>query len=279
MQACPPSVRYRLSKLARKHRAALATTAALAIFLLVGAAVSAWQAVVATRANRAAIKAQATTRLERDRAFKAEAMARDDRDRAIKAEGQATSSAKQAQTEAAIAKAVNDFLQKDLLAEAAPKQNPRDRQITVEAVLNKAAARIAGKFDDNPAVEAAIRQTVGDTYLELGLYPEGQPHMERALELRRRVLGPEHADTLTSMNNLAMLYEARGQYETAEPLHTQALEVKRRVLGPEHPEVLMSMNNLATLYKARGQYEKSEALQTQTLELRRRCLARSIPTP
>ncbi len=277
VQACPPSVHYRLSKLARKHRAALATTAALALLLLLGAAVSAWQAVVATRANRATTKAHATTRLERDRAFKAEAMARDDRDRAIKAEGEATSSAKQARTEAAIARAVNDFLQKDLLAEPAPKQNARDRHVTVEAVLNRAAARIAGKFDDNPAVEAAIRQTVGDTYMELGLYPEGQPHMQRALELRRQVLGPEHSDTLMSMNNLAQLYDARGQYDKAEPLNTQVLEIKRRVLGPEHPDTLTSMNNLATLYHAQGQYEKAESLHTQVLEILRRVLGPEHP--
>ncbi len=245
VQACPPSVRYRLSKLARKHRAALATTVAFALLLLLGAAVSTWQAVVATRAKRAAIKAEATTRQERDRA--------------IKAEGQATASANQAQTEAAIATAVNDFLQNDLLAEAAPKNNARDRQVTVEAVLNKAAARIAGKFDGNPEVEAAIRQTVGDTYWELGLYPEGQPHLERALELRRRVLGPEHPDTLMSMNNLAELYWDRGEYEKAEPLLTQALEVKRRVLGPEHPDTLTSMNNLAVAVQGSGPVREGRA--------------------
>jgi eukaryotic-like serine/threonine-protein kinase len=263
VQACPPSVRYRLSKIARKHRAALATTAALALMLLLGTTVSAWQAFVATRAQAAAIKA--------------EGIAREERDRAIKAEGQASSSAKQAQTEAAIARAVNQFLQKDLLAEAAPKQNARDRQVTVEELLNKAAARIAGKFDDNPAVEAAIRQTVGDAYMELGLYTQGQPHMERALELRRRELGPEHRETLTSMNNLAALYEAQGQYEKAERLFTQALDAHRRLLGIEHPDTLKSMNNMAFLYEGRGQYEKAEPMYLQMLEVKRRVLGAEHP--
>ncbi len=160
---------------------------------------------------------------------------------------------------------------------ARTKQNARDRHVTVEAVLNKAAARIAGKFDDNPEVEAAIRQTVGDTYMELGLYPEGQPHLERTLELRRRVLGPEHPDTLTSMSNLAVLYRVHGQYERSETLQTQALEVRRRVLGPEHPDTLTSMNNLATLYKARDQYEKAETLHSQALEILRRVLGPEHP--
>ena len=54
VEACPPSTRYRLSKLARKHRAALATVAMIAMFLTVGAGVSAWQAFRATRAERLA---------------------------------------------------------------------------------------------------------------------------------------------------------------------------------------------------------------------------------
>jgi WD40 repeat protein len=52
--AAPPSVRYRLGKFARKHRAILTTAAVIALFLMVGASVSTWQAVVATRAEKEA---------------------------------------------------------------------------------------------------------------------------------------------------------------------------------------------------------------------------------
>ena len=49
------------------------------------------------------------------------------------------------------------------------------------------------------------------------------------------MLGPEHPDTLASVNNLAGLYEATGRYEAAEPLYQRALEASERVLGPEPP--------------------------------------------
>src|SRR5262245_25913049 len=48
--ACPPSAGYRLRKFARKHRAGLTAAAAFAALLLLGVAVSGWQAVRATRA-------------------------------------------------------------------------------------------------------------------------------------------------------------------------------------------------------------------------------------
>src|SRR5262249_30043306 len=52
--AVPPSAGYRLRTFARKHRAGLATAAALAALLLLGTAVSTWQAVRPTRAEQTA---------------------------------------------------------------------------------------------------------------------------------------------------------------------------------------------------------------------------------
>ena len=70
---------------------------------------------------------------------------------------------------------------------------------------------------------------------------------QRALTARERVLGPDHPDTLISVNNLAFLYESTGRYGEAEPLYQRALTARERVLGPEHPDTLTSVNNPAYL--------------------------------
>jgi Tetratricopeptide repeat len=41
----------------------------------------------------------------------------------------------------------------------------------------------------------------------------------QALGLRGTVLGKEHPDTLTSMNNLALVLSQQGKYEQAEEMH------------------------------------------------------------
>ena len=51
VHACPPSTVYRFQKFARKHRTALAASVAIAISLIFGTTVSAWQAVRATQAE------------------------------------------------------------------------------------------------------------------------------------------------------------------------------------------------------------------------------------
>src|SRR5204863_5099777 len=49
--ACPPTTMYRFQKFARKHKPALATAAAIALCLILGTTVSAWQAARATTAE------------------------------------------------------------------------------------------------------------------------------------------------------------------------------------------------------------------------------------
>ena len=53
--AGPPSARYRLGKIARKHRVALTAAAAFLALLVLGATISIWQAVRATNAERQAV--------------------------------------------------------------------------------------------------------------------------------------------------------------------------------------------------------------------------------
>src|SRR5262249_23265572 len=53
VRACPPRMGYRLTKLVRRHRAALATAAIAFAALAAGTGVAVWQAVVATRAKNA----------------------------------------------------------------------------------------------------------------------------------------------------------------------------------------------------------------------------------
>ena len=77
-----------------------------------------------------------------------------------------------ANREAEIAKAVNDFLQNDLLAQAGASSQARpntkpDPDLKVRTALDRAAAGIEGKFAAQPLVEASIRHTIGKTYKDL----------------------------------------------------------------------------------------------------------------
>jgi serine/threonine protein kinase len=187
-----------------------------------------------------------------------------------------------ADTQAATAQAVNDSLQNDLLAQASPnvQAGPRTNptpDLTVRTALNRAAARISGKFGKQPLVEASVRQTIGNTYRELGLYPEAQQQMERALVLRRRANGEENRDTLVAMNGLAAVCQAEGKFAEAESMFREVLEIRRRILGDNHRDSLESMASLALLYSEQGKYAQAEPLYTSSFEIQRRLSGEEDP--
>jgi non-specific serine/threonine protein kinase/serine/threonine-protein kinase len=184
-----------------------------------------------------------------------------------------------AATERDTARAVNEFLNEDLLAAVAPSaKKGKGKDVLMRDVLDQAAERIdeaasdGGKFEGKPLVEAAIRRTLGWTYERLGEYRAAEPHLELARDLRLRELGEEHPETLESMTDLAWLYRDQGRNDDAEPLQLKTLEVKKRVLGEEHPSTLRSVNALGWLYRAQGRLDEAEPLYLEALEIQKRVL-------
>ena len=66
--------------------------------------------------------------------------------------------------------------------------------------------------------------------------------MRQVINMRKKLLGPEHPHTLDHMGHLASIY---GQNE-AEQLGLQVMDIRKKLLGPGHPDTLTSMANLAT---------------------------------
>jgi serine/threonine protein kinase len=168
---------------------------------------------------------------------------------------------------AAEAKDVLEFFQNQVLAAARPENQDGGLGIdaTIRDAVKAAEPKIAGAFHGRPLVEASIRNTLGMTYWYLRQDKAAIKQAERALELRRDHLGPDHPDTLLSMNNLALAYQAAGQFDQALPLWEQALAKRQEQLGTDHPDALHSMNNLAVAYRAAGQLDKALPLLEQTL--------------
>jgi serine/threonine-protein kinase len=252
VEACPPSAGYRLRKYVRRNRRVLVTAGIVVAALSTATAVSIWQAARATEAQH-----------------QAEA----DRDRAKTSETESNAAKLQATTEAAIARAVNAFLQEDLLgqvASAPPDWHSGENSLyTVKEALDRAAARIGQRFQDQPLVEAAIRMAIGHGYWSLDDHPQAAPHLERALEIRKAHLGPDHSDTRESMIQLSGVYRWLGRHSESIALSELAVKSSRAVLGLGHPETKRCLDNLAATYEFAGQLERSVQLKEQLLEQRR----------
>lgn len=141
------------------------------------------------------------------------------------------------------------------------------------AIVQTGANESAGGQSDewsrlNAQVEAALSR---------GEFDRGADLAAQALALAEAARGPEHPETLTSLNSLAVLYVAQGRHEEAEPLYDRALAGRERVLGREHRDTLETVNNLAVLYAIQGRYAEAEQLGLRGLAERERLLGRDHP--
>jgi eukaryotic-like serine/threonine-protein kinase len=148
-----------------------------------------------------------------------------------------TREAARANAEAATSRAISDFLQNDLLAQtsavnqAGPNTKP-DPDLKVRTALDRAAARIADRFERQPQVEAAIRDTIGQTYMDLGLYPKARTQLQRALELRLRVLGQKNPETLKTMHRVGGLPISKARMLRRRPFLGKRSECSVAYWGP-----------------------------------------------
>ena len=243
VKAAAPSILYRLHKFIRRHRVSVTAGFLVAAAMIVGCVLATYGLV----------------------------RARLDRNRAVRSEQVAEQRLVEAQRQAKITEAVNEFINKDLLASADPART-RGRDVTIREVLDAASKKVEEKFKNEPLIEAAIRETMGRIYRKLGEFKSAEPHLERALQIHQEELGKQHLKTLYSMSNLAVLCHTQRKYKEAERQFSDALTEFRRILGDENRTTLSCTINLASVYKAMGRHAEAEDLYGRALEVSRRVL-------
>jgi tetratricopeptide (TPR) repeat protein len=241
--ARPPSAAYKVQKFVRRNKAVFAGAALLLTVVLTGTVISATQALRARKELRRALVAEA-----------------------------------QAQAEKANAEAALHFIQDDVLSQASPGYQA-DRDLKVRTLLDRVAQRLERATGRAPLVEAAIRQTLGSIYTELGDYAKAIELYEGALRLDREHLGESNPETLRSLYGLAMAYWWSGGAAQAEPLTRQGLEESRAVLGEKDPLTLQFMQARASTLMFLGErpWPEIETLFYKALEIHSEVLGPDDP--
>ena len=99
--------------------------------------------------------------------------------------------------------------------------------------------------------------TSSSTWPPWVIYTRARHLAEDTLARRRRILGDDHPDTLSSANNLARVLRALGEVGQACRLADDTLTRRREVLGTDHPSTLSSANNLVVDLAALGDHTPS----------------------
>jgi serine/threonine protein kinase/tetratricopeptide (TPR) repeat protein len=279
VEACPPSAGYRLRKFAKKNRAALTTAAALTFLLLAGGSVSTWQAVRATRAEKAANAAAAGERLAKEDAQAQREIALQSAQREADERRKAEAAKKAAQEKEAEANAVVKFFEDKVFSAGRPRGEAggMGHDVLLRDAIKASLPAVATSFRDQPLVEARLRITLGSTFYFLGEYLRAAEQYDQARALYTRYGGPDHPNTLQSMNSLAISYFALNRHAEALKLFEETLAARKRVLPTDHPDTLANMNDLANSYAALNRHAEAIKLHEEALAARKRVLSADHP--
>ncbi len=173
----------------------------------------------------------------------------------------------QARLEKAKAERVNAFLQ-EMLSSA----DPQKQGSSVKAVdlLADAALRAEIDLSKQPETLAEVRRTIGNTYVGLGLFSQGEPLLRQALESHQQLFGMEHPDTAKTLHDLAELMRGKGEFAEAENLFQQALAIQRRLAPAGDLATATTLRNLGAVLLQHGKTSESEAPAREALAMTRR---------
>jgi eukaryotic-like serine/threonine-protein kinase len=230
IHARPPSAWYQLSKFARRNQMLVSGVAAVLLTSLIGAGVATHLFLREREANL------------RERAARAQAESQEKR-----------------------ASAAAGFLLS--IFEGIDPAVARGADTTLlRNILAKAQARMSTELADQPEVEAQLRATLGSAYIELTLFAEAKVELERALELRLGLYGPDDRRVLALEAELARLAKRSGELARAEAEQRATLERQTEVLGATDSATLQTKSSLGDSLMRQGRYMESESVLREVLE-------------
>jgi serine/threonine protein kinase len=212
------------------------------------------------------------SRVQANRALKAEAAA-------LAAADAEQAARREAEEHNAETKAVLEFVENKVFAAARPEgqEGGLGREVSLREAIESSLPYVADSFTTRPLIEARLRMTLGKTYAFLGEHQIAEEQFEAARAIYTKHRGPDHADTLASMENLADCYVYRSRLAEAFRLREETLTLRKSTMGPDHPDTLRSQFALAKSYIGIGRVAEQVKLLEQTLALQQSGLGPGHP--
>ena len=220
VSAGPPTTSYRLRKFVVRNRAAVISTALIASCLVAG--------IIGT--SLAMIEAGK----QRDEAIDASRRAAENEREAMTAREEEARQRARAVEQVDHYRRMMTFL--DETVGLADPEVGRDPNLSVRSLLERASARVATTFTDQPAAEARLRRTLGYAFSSLGKLELAERHLRRSAELTETL---DDADAMAHYNALWRLTEISFRLDRPDAfaIVAWATRVGYAHLGSRHPDL------------------------------------------
>ena len=119
-------------------------------------------------------------------------------------------------------------------------------QVSESEASTRRALQIYAKGGIGGRRRAALLSNLATLLWRQAQYDEARVLMEQSLEFFESAAGPDHSDTLSVRDNLALLHLAIGEPETSAAMHLDVARGRARALGEHHYEVARSRLHAAS---------------------------------
>ncbi|HPA26057.1 MAG TPA: serine/threonine-protein kinase [Acidobacteriota bacterium] len=174
---------------------------------------------------------------------------------------------KKALEEAEAAKQVSDFLVG--LFEVSDPSEAKGNTVTAREVLEKGSEKIESELCSQPKIQSRLMMTMGEVFMNLGLYKEARPLIEKSLLLREKCFGPGSGEMAEIYNSMGLLEEIQGRYDKAEYHYRRSLDINAKLFGEDSNEAASILNNIAGIYVKKEEFEKALETYNRSLAIRK----------
>jgi tetratricopeptide (TPR) repeat protein len=134
---------------------------------------------------------------------------------------------------------------------------------TASAQVHLAAALAAAQTANDPLIAAALHSRLADTLNQIGAPTEAIPHLEAALAIHDRLLGPLHGETTDTLESLATLQESQSNPLAARPHRERLLATIQARFGHDDPITIPHLEALAANLASTGDHAVARELRDQ----------------
>ena len=154
----------------------------------------------------------------------------------------------------------------NLFQSSNPNLVPGGDTLRVGEFLEQGEARVLEELEDQPEIQARMKQVLGDVYTARSQYGRARTLLEEALAQQRALKGPQDPTAAGMLHSLAFLVKETGDLKRAEAMFRESLALHQAIFGERHARVAQAMQDLAA---ATEDDEEQRRLLTQALALHR----------
>jgi len=162
-----------------------------------------------------------------------------------------------------------------LFSEAGPDES-RGRPLTALEIVDRGAAQIGSRFEEQPLARARFQLAIGQLYWQLGSFPAAEQQLVAAIATLEKDPSGETLELATRRGTLANVLADQGQWQQASELFERAIAFTAKV-APQSPELASLLGDFGALRWRQGDLEAAAPMLERALAIDEKVFGSNAP--